>query len=149
MPQNSETVSPILPGSLASGFDDLQGVVFCNRCEVLVVVQQRAMMFECRGGNNAVVGLADGNALLSQLAVNIRCPSVCSFGHWQHDQWTKIAPDAPVGGVIGNALEDFCQYDAAQGKVFVIEDEFLQRGHMRKVTTREDVDPDAGANQSH
>ena len=72
-----------------SGFVGLQGVVCCNLCEVFAVVQQRTMMFECRGGTDAVVALADFNALLSQLAVNGSCPNEYSFRHWQHDQGTK------------------------------------------------------------
>jgi hypothetical protein len=48
-----------------SGFDNLQGEVFCNGCKVLVIVQQLSMMFECRSSNNAVVGLADGNTRLA------------------------------------------------------------------------------------
>lgn len=92
--------------SLASGFDDLQGVVFCHWRDVLVVVQQPAMMFQRCGRNDAVVGFADGDALLSQLAINISRPNEDSFGHWQHNQWTKITPDPPLSGIIGNALED-------------------------------------------
>jgi hypothetical protein len=51
--------------------------------------------------------------------------------------------------VIGNALEDLCQYDAAQGKVLVIENELLQRGPMWQITTGEEIDPDAGVDQNH
>jgi len=107
------------------------------------------MMFQRCSGNDAVVGFADGNALLAQFAINVSGPDEYSFGHWQHNQWIQIAPDAPVGGVIGNALDNRCQYDAAQGKVFVIENELLQRDHLRQITTREEVDPDAGVDQNH
>ena len=107
------------------------------------------MMFQRCSGNDAVVGFADGNALLAQFAINVSGPDEYSFGHWQHNQWIQIAPDAPVGGVIGNALENLCQYDAAQGKVLVIENELLQRDHLRQITTREEVDPDAGVDQNH
>lgn len=131
------------------GFGDFQGVVFCNWHEVLVVVQQPAMIFECRGRNGAVVGLADGNALLSQLAINISCPSEYRIGHWQHNQWTKIVPNAPVCGIVGNAPENFCQYDATQGKVFVIENELFQHDHMWQSTTREEINPDASIDQNH
>ena len=107
------------------------------------------MMFQRRGRNDAVIGFADGRALLSQPAVHVSGPDEDGFWHGQQDQWHKIAPHAPVGGVIGNALEDFCQYDAAQGKVLAIVDELLQRGDLRQITTREEIDPDAGVNQNH
>jgi len=123
--------------------------MFCNWFEVPVVVQQLAMMFECRGGNDGVVGLADGNALLSQLAIYVGCPHEYTLKHWQHYQGVEIVPDAPLRGVIGNALEDLCQNDAAQGKVFIIEDELLQRGHMGRITTCKEVDSDAGVNENH
>ena len=64
--KNSPTVEP--------WFDNLQGVVVCNGREILVVVQQPAMMFECRSSNDAVVGLADGSALFAQLAINVSRP---------------------------------------------------------------------------
>ena len=48
-------------------------------------------------------------------AINVSGPDEDGFGHSQHDQWRKIAPHALVGGVIGNTLENLCQYDAAQG----------------------------------
>jgi hypothetical protein len=60
-----------------------------------------------------------------------------------------MAPNAPVGCVIRNALEDLGQYDAAQGEILVIEDALLQRGDMRQMATREEVDPDAGVDQNH
>ena len=121
----------------------------CHWRKVLVVVQQLTLMFECRRSNDAVVGLAHGDALLSQLAINVSRPNEDSFGHWQHNQWTKITPDPSVCGVIGYALEDLCQYDAAQGKVLVIENESLQCGHVRQITTAKEVDPDAGVNENH
>ena len=37
-------------------------------------MQQLAVMVQCRSGNDAVVGRADGDALLSQLAINVSCP---------------------------------------------------------------------------
>ena len=107
------------------------------------------MMFQRCSGNDAVVGFSDGNALLAQFAINVSCPEKYRFGHWQHNRWIQIAPDSLVAGVIGNALENLCQYDAAQGKVLVIENELLQRDHLRQITTREEVDPDAGVNQNH
>lgn len=36
-------------------------------------MQQLAVMVQCRSGNDAVVGLADGDALLSQFAINVSC----------------------------------------------------------------------------
>ena len=54
-----------------------------------------------------------------------------------------------MGGVTGNTLEDLCEYDAAQGKVFVIEHALLQRSHVRQITTGEEIDPDAGVDQNH
>ena len=60
-------------------------------------------MFQRGSGNDAIVGFADGNALLAQFAINVSCPDEYSFGHWQHNQWIQIAPGAPVGGVIGFA----------------------------------------------
>ena len=48
-----------------SDLDDLQGEVFCNWHEILIVEQEPATMFDCRCCNDAVVGLADGNALFS------------------------------------------------------------------------------------
>ncbi len=106
-------------------------------------------MFEGRGSNDAVIGFTDGDALLAQFAINVSGSNEYSFGHWQHNQWTKIVPNAPVHGVIANTLEDLCQYDAAQGKVFVIEDKVLQPGHMRQIATRKKIDPDAGVDQNH
>jgi len=35
------------------------------------------------------------------------------------------------------------------GYVLAIVDELLQRGDMRQITTREEIDPDAGVNQNH
>ena len=99
--------------------------------------------------NHAVVDLADGNGLLSQLAINASCPNEYTVRHWQHNQGTEVVPNAPLHGVIGNALEDLCQYDATQGKVLFIEDELLQRGHMWQITPCEEVNPDAGIDQNH
>ena len=89
-------------------------------------MQQQAVVFECRSGNDAVIGLADGDALLSQLAINVSGPNEYSFGYWQHDQGLEIAPNPSVCSVIGNALENPGQYDSAQSQIFVVEDE--QRG---------------------
>ena len=61
----------------------------------------------------------------------------------------KLAPDAPVSGVIGNTLKNLCQYDATQGKVFIFKYELLQCGHMWQITTREEIDPDTGIDQNH
>jgi hypothetical protein len=138
----------VLSGTV-SGVDDLHGIMFCNAHEVPVVVQQPTTMFQCCGSNDAIVGLANGYALFAQLAINISGSNEDSFGHWQHNQGAKIAPDPPVDGVIGNALENFCQYDATQGEVFIIEDELLQCNHVRQISIREEVDPDAGVNQNH
>jgi len=68
------------------------------------------------GLTDAVVGFADGHALLSQLTTNISDPNEYSLRHWQQNQWSKIAPNTKVGGIIRNALENLCQYDATQGK---------------------------------
>ena len=71
------------------------------------------MMFQRRGCNDAVIGFADGRALLSQPAVNVSGADEDGFWHGQQDQWRKIAPHAPVRGVIGNTLENFCQNNSA------------------------------------
>ena len=65
------------------------------------------MMFQRCGGNDAIVGLLDCRALFAQLAINIVGSNAYSFRHGQHNQGAKIAPDPPVGGVIGNALRTF------------------------------------------
>ena len=57
--------------------------------------------------------------------------------------------NAPICSLIGNALEDLRQYDATQGKVLIIENELLQRGHMWQIAPCEEVDPDAGIDQNH
>ena len=98
-----------------SSTDDLEWKVSGYRREVLIVMQQLAVMFQRSGSNDAIVGLADGNAFLAQFAVDIRSPDKYRLWHGQHDQWAEIAPNAPVGGVIGNTLENLCQYDVAQG----------------------------------
>jgi len=46
--------------------------MFCNAHEVLVVVPQRATLFQRCGGNDAIVGLADSRALFAQLAIHIQ-----------------------------------------------------------------------------
>ncbi len=129
--------------------DDFQGEVFFNRHEILIVVQELATMFECRCRNDAVVALADSGALSSQPAINVSRTDEYSLRHRQHDQGAKIGLNAPICGVIGNALEDLCQYDATQGKVLISEDELLQRDHMWQLTPREEVNPDAGIDQNH
>ena len=57
-------------------------------------------------------------------------------------------PDALVTGIVSNALKYFSQYDAAQGKIFTIEDKPLQCRDMWQVTTREEVNPDTGINEN-
>ena len=134
---------------LCSSADDLEWEVFGYRRKVLVVMQQLAVMLQRRGSNDAIVGLADGNAFLAQFAVDIRCTHKYRLWHRQHDQRAEIAPHAPVGGVIGNTLENPGEDDTAQGQVLVIEDALLQYLDMMQVTTCEEVDPDAGVNQDH
>jgi len=85
-------------------------------------MQQLAVMFKCRSGNDAVIGLADGNTCLAQFAVYVHRPNIYCFRHRQHEQWAKITLDSAVGGVVGNTLENLCQYSAAYGKVFIIKD---------------------------
>jgi len=94
-------------GSLGSGFDKPQVKVFCDQREIPVVVQQLALIFQCSSGNDAVIGLADGNALLAQLAVYLCRSNKYGFRHGQHDQWTKITPDTLVIGVVSDALKYF------------------------------------------
>ena len=134
---------------LCSSADDLEWEVFSYRRKVLVVMQQLAVILQRRGSNDAIVGLADGNAFLAQFAVDIRCPHKYRLWHRQHNQRAEIAPNAPVGGVIGNPLENLGEDDTAQGQVLVIEDALLQYLDMRQVTTCEEADPDAGVNQDH
>mgnify|MGYP003573589508 CR=1 FL=1 len=112
-------------------------------------MQQLAVMFKCGSSNDTVVGLADVDALLSQLAINISCTDEYSREHWQHNQRSKVAPDTPVGGVIRNTLENLRQDDATQGEVFVIEDELFELGHMWQITPGEEIDPDTGVDQNH
>jgi len=134
---------------LCSSADDLEWEVLGYRRKVLVVMQQLAAVFQRRGSNYAIVGLADGNALLAQFAVDICCPDKYRLWHRQHDQWAEIAPHTPVGGVIGNPLENLGQDDTAQGQILVVEDALLQYVDMGQVTTCKEVDPDAGVNQDH
>ena len=61
----------MLPGT-ASGIDHLQGIMYCNAHEVLVVVQQLATLFQRCGSNAAIVGLANGYAPFAQLAIHIQ-----------------------------------------------------------------------------
>ena len=135
--------------SLSSGFDDLQGTVFSNGQEILVVMQQSAAVFQCGSRNDAVIRLSDGSTRLTQFSIDVSCPDEYRLWHGQHDQRAEIASDTPVGFVIGNALQDFGQYDAAKGQVFVLKDKLLQRNDMRKVTTCEEIDPDTGIDQNH
>ena len=120
-----------------------------NGQEVLVVMQQTAAVFQRGSRNDAVIGLADGNARLTQFAINVSCPEKYRLWHRQHDQRAEIASDTPVGFVIGNALQYFGQYDAAQREVFILKNELLERGDVRKVTTCEEIDPDTGIDQNH
>ncbi len=45
-----------------SGSDGLQGTVNSNGQEILVVMQQLAVMLQCCRGNDAVIGFADSEA---------------------------------------------------------------------------------------
>ena len=105
-----------------SSTDDLEWEVSGYRREVLIVMQQLAVMFQRSGSNDAIVGLADGNAFLAQFAVDIRCPDKYRLWHGQHDQWTEMAPYTPVGSIIGNPLENLGEDDTAERQVLVIED---------------------------
>ena len=112
-------------------------------------MQQLAMMLQRSSCNDAVVRLSDGDAFLTQRAIDLRCPDKYRLGHGQHDQWAEIALNAPMGCVISNALKDLGHYDAAQGKIFAVGDGSLQRRNMLQITTREEVYPDAGVDQNH
>ena len=107
------------------------------------------MMFEYHSSYDTVVGFTDGNAFRSQFAINISRAKEYGFRHGQYDQWVKKAPNAPMRGVVADTLEDLGQVDAAQGKIFVVKDELLQCVHMWQITTREEIDPDAGVDQNH
>ncbi len=134
---------------LCSSADDLEWEVLGYRRKILVVMQQLAAVFQRRDSNDAIVGLADGNALLAQFAVDIRCPDKYRLWHRQYDQGAEIAPHTPVGGDIGNPLEDLGQDDTAQGQVLIVEDALLQYLDMGQVGACEEVDPDASVNQDH
>ena len=106
-------------------------------------------MLERRGCDDAIVRLADGDACLAQFAMDGRCPDKYSVRHGQHDQWTKVALNAPMGCFISSALKDLGHNDAALGKIFTVDDGLFQRRNMLQVTTREEVCPDAGVDQNH
>ena len=96
-----------------SALEDLQREKFCDWRKVLVVVQQLAVMFQHRSGDDAVIGLADGDAPLSHMAVDIRSADKSRSWHWQHDQGADIAPHPPKDRVIGYPLGRHYQNDSA------------------------------------
>ena len=96
-------------------------------------MQQSATVFQRGSRNDAVIGLADSNARLTQFSIDIGCTKEYGLWHGQHNQRIEIASDTPMSFVIGNSLQDFSQYDTAQSQVFVLKDELLQRGDMRQV----------------
>lgn len=112
-------------------------------------MQQSATVFQRGSRNDAVIGLADSNAGLTQFSINIGCADEYCLWHGQHNQRSEIASNTPVIFVIGYALQDFGQYDTAQSQVFVLKDELLQRGDMLQVTTCEEIDPNTGIDQNH
>jgi hypothetical protein len=124
--------------------DNLKAELLFEEIEVAVAMQQGMTFQNAKTGDEAVDRLANGMAARPEATIVLRGNDGEAFSASREDgESGELAPDAPEGEFIADALENFTEDEVSQGERPAFKLVFEPVG-MRIDRSAEVVDPDSG-----
>jgi len=118
-----------------------------NKFVIAVVLQKIYAVLHNRGCNQAVNGIADGDAIAPDLAINRRAELKRGTVVFEVNQVFKL----PFGGgellSVTDALQHFGENETTTAKVVAVVDALRELLCLRGVSSVEEINPDGGINQ--
>ena len=118
-----------------------------NEFVIPVVLQKIYAMLDHRGRNQTINGIADGDTVAPEFAVNGCAQFKGGTVVFKINQILKL----PLGGgelfSVADALQHFGEHKTAAAQILAVVDALRQPLRLRRVAPVEKINPDGGVNQ--